>query len=65
MYIKFEKFSSIIFLCKSNDKFPVFRVNFLSPLGHSGHPKLHAVVGSILRANGIPACLTRLVVLEI
>ena len=36
------------------ERFPFFLVNFFSPLGHSGQPKLQEVVGSILNANGSP-----------
>jgi hypothetical protein len=32
----------------------VDRVNCFSPLGHSGHPKLQAVVGSIEIDEGLP-----------
>ena len=34
--------------------FPTGHVNCFNPLGHSGQPKLHAVVGSILNENGNP-----------
>jgi len=33
---------------------PVGRVNCFKPLGHSGHPKLHAVVGSMESEKGFP-----------
>jgi len=33
---------------------PVGLLKAFNPLGHSGHPRLHAVVGSIERANGLP-----------
>jgi hypothetical protein len=36
---------------------PVGRVNFLKPLGHSGHRRLQLVVGSILAKAG-PAITT-------
>ena len=36
---------------------PVGRVNDLSPLGHSGHLKLHEVVGSNAMLNGSPQCI--------
>ena len=36
------------------ERLPVSLVNCFSPLGHSGQPKLHDVVGSILIANGSP-----------
>jgi hypothetical protein len=29
-------------------------VNCFKPLGHSGHPKLHAVVGSMESEKGFP-----------
>jgi hypothetical protein len=35
-------------------KFPVSRENCFNPEGHSGHPRLHAVVGSMLNEMGIP-----------
>ena len=44
----------MIFLFSSVFKFPVARVNCFSPLGHSGHPKLQAVVGSIEIEEGFP-----------
>ena len=50
---------SNIFLLKSTFKFPVGRVNCLKPLGHCGHFKLHAVVGSIDTAMGVPQCIGR------
>jgi len=56
--------SSIIFLLISGVKFPVFLVNCLRPLGHSGHPRLQVVVGSILNANGEPKTNDFLVILE-
>ncbi|HLT75630.1 MAG TPA: hypothetical protein VKZ68_11100 [Ohtaekwangia sp.] len=33
---------------------PVGRVKERNPLGHSGHLRLHEVVGSIARAIGMP-----------
>ena len=33
---------------------PVGRVKDRKPLGHSGHPRLQAVVGSILKEKGLP-----------
>lgn len=41
----------------SGFKLPVFLENILSPLGHSGQPKLQAVVGSILIPIGHAGCL--------
>ena len=43
-----------IWALTSGFKFPVGLVNCLNPLGHSGHFKLHAVVGSIEMAIGLP-----------
>ena len=54
MYVRLPFSSSIIFLFKVTERFPVFLVNCFSPLGHSGQPKLQEVVGSILNANGSP-----------
>jgi hypothetical protein len=39
---------------KSPFKLPVGLVNDLNPLGHSGHRKLQAVVGSMERVMGRP-----------
>ena len=44
--------------------FPVGRVNAFKPLGHSGQPKLHAVVGSILTVNGFPHTIGLRIILE-
>jgi hypothetical protein len=41
-------------LFRSKSILPVGRVNCFSPLGHSGQPKLQAVVGSILNEKGFP-----------
>ena len=46
--------SFIIFLNNSKLRFPVGLVKDLRPLGHSGHPKLQAVVGSTLKLKGSP-----------
>lgn len=35
--------------------FPVARENFFNPLGHSGQPRLQAVVGSMEMLTGMPA----------
>lgn len=45
----------MVFLKKSDLRFPVFLVKDLSPLGHSGQRKLQAVVGSIEIVIGQPA----------
>ena len=42
---------------------PVVRVKDLSPLGHSGHDKLQAVVGSIEIEAGFPMINGRLIIL--
>jgi hypothetical protein len=34
--------------------FPVGLLNAFKPLGHSGQPRLHAVVGSMESAKGFP-----------
>jgi hypothetical protein len=44
---------------------PVSRVKDLNPLGHSGHLKLHEVVGSIVTDTGIPHTNGRLKIFEI
>jgi hypothetical protein len=56
--------SSIFFYLKKLIRFPVFLVNCFNPLGHSGQPKLQAVVGSILNASGIPDICEDFKVLE-
>ena len=38
---------------------PVGLVNDFSPLGHSGHERLHAVVGSIETVIGTPQIIGR------
>ena len=43
---------------------PVGLVNFFNPLGHSGQPRLHAVVGSIDIENGLPLWKTAFVFLD-
>ena len=43
---------------------PVGRVNERNPLGHSGHLKLHEVVGSKDNATGYPQLTVLLVHLE-
>lgn len=43
---------------------PVGRVNALSPLGHSGHLRLHEVVGSIDKLTGRPIWKSRPVILD-
>lgn len=45
-------------------KFPVGREKALSPLGHSGHLRLHAVVGSIEMVIGCPQCMADFVHLD-
>jgi hypothetical protein len=45
---------SIASLKKSSLMLPVSRVKDLSPLGHSGQDRLHAVVGSIEIESGRP-----------
>jgi len=54
MYVVVGANSSSMDWKKSIFKLPVGRVNCISPLGHSGHPKLHAVVGSKAIAKGFP-----------
>ena len=57
MYCKFfPKFCNILVLT-SVFKFPIGRLNCLNPLGHSGHFRLQAVVGSMEIAIGVPQCI--------
>jgi hypothetical protein len=43
---------------------PIGLVNDRSPLGHSGHLKLHEVVGSIDKAKGFPQCMSFLLLID-
>jgi hypothetical protein len=45
-------------------KFPVSLENCFSPDGHSGQPRLQAVVGSMLKEMGIPQGFEELKILE-
>jgi hypothetical protein len=54
MYNKSGASSSVIFRKKSPRRLPVGLLNARNPLGHSGHLRLHAVVGSMDTVNGIP-----------
>jgi hypothetical protein len=38
-------------------RLPVSRVKALKPLGHSGHRRLQAVVGSMDKLTGLPQCM--------
>ncbi len=49
--------SLMIFLKSCGSSLPVGREKDLNPLGHSGHLKLHAVVGSIAMLMGRPEML--------
>ena len=45
--------------------FPTGLVKSFSPLGHSGHARLHAVVGSKEAAMGLPKTIGFFIVLDI
>ena len=47
-----------------NSSIPVGLVNDLNPLGHSGHLKLHEVVGSMEILAGIPHCNSLFTILD-
>jgi len=47
----------MVLLKKSIFKFPVGLVKARKPLGHSGHFKLQAVVGSMETVKGNPHCI--------
>jgi hypothetical protein len=44
----------MVFVKKSFSSIPIGLVKALNPLGHSGHRKLHEVVGSKDIENGTP-----------